>query len=116
VLVYVFSLHYRAFPLTQNYQPPEGYVPTMTTLLSDAPYGPDNEFLGLNRAIVPFVACGDLSGLDADQSYPLTAPDSEITSGAGSSSDGGYVYHPPVQAPIKPAYEAYLASRRSGLE
>lgn len=91
-------------------------MPTMTTLLSDASYGPSNEFLGLNRAIVPFVACGDLSGLDADRSYPLTEPSTAVASGDDSGSPAEYTYHPPVQAPIKPAYEAYLAARRGGHE
>jgi hypothetical protein len=49
----------------------------MTTAKLETSYGPDNEFLGLNRAIVPFVACGDLDGYDADQSYPLLLPVSD---------------------------------------
>jgi tRNA (cytidine32/guanosine34-2'-O)-methyltransferase len=39
--------------------------------MQDHHYGPSNELVGLNRIIVPFLACGDLSGYDADQSYPL---------------------------------------------
>ena len=31
--------------------------------------------LGVNRVIVPFLACGDLAGFDADQSYPLDLAD-----------------------------------------
>jgi hypothetical protein len=34
---------------------------------------------GPSKLIVPFLACGDLRGFDADQSYPLPS-----TSGAGS--------------------------------
>ena len=33
--------------------------------------GKDNELLGVNRVIVPFIACGDLNGFDSDMSYPL---------------------------------------------
>ena len=39
----------------------------------------------VNRLIVPFLACGDLSGYDADQSYPLD----EVVGGAGWEVDGG---------------------------
>ena len=30
-----------------------------------------NEMTGINRIIVPFVACGDLRGYDSDQNYPI---------------------------------------------
>ena len=33
--------------------------------------GPLNELTGVNRVIVPFLACGDLSGYDSDKTYPL---------------------------------------------
>ena len=37
-------------------------------------YFPDVDFNNLegpNRVIVPFLACGDLSGFDSDRTYPL---------------------------------------------
>ena len=65
-----------------------------------------NDALGPGNVIVPFVACGDLSGFDADKSYPLTL----------TSPDGGevkeYVYHSPVQPPIHPNYYDYLQRRQ----
>ncbi|CAG8527555.1 5156_t:CDS:2, partial [Dentiscutata heterogama] len=45
------------------------YKPTMIDPLLDLSYG--NELLGPNRVIVPFIACGDLSGFDSDMTYPL---------------------------------------------
>ena len=30
-----------------------------------------NNLVGVNRVIVPFLACGDLSGFDSDKTYPL---------------------------------------------
>ena len=33
--------------------------------------GPRNCLTGANRVIVPFLACGDLSGFDSDMTYPL---------------------------------------------
>lgn len=32
-----------------------------------------NNLEGPNRVIVPFLACGDLSGFDSDKTYPLQA-------------------------------------------
>ncbi|CAG8646834.1 1779_t:CDS:2, partial [Acaulospora morrowiae] len=60
-----------AFVVCQNYAPPKGYVPTMINPLLDLSYGSDNEFSSPNRMIVPFIACGDLSGYDSDMTYPL---------------------------------------------
>lgn len=52
----------------------------------------------LEMEAVPFVACGDLHGYDADQSYALEAP-----------ADGSaYVPLEPVQAPIAPPYKMAL--------
>ena len=46
--------------------------------------------------MVPFVACGDLSGYDADKSYPLELKEKR------------YEYKEPVQPPINPNYATYL--------
>ena len=50
---------------------------------------------GVNRIIVPFIACGDLSGYDADQTYPL----------ATSSGEKEYQSLSPTQEPINPPYK-----------
>ncbi|KAK3104590.1 hypothetical protein FSP39_005708 [Pinctada imbricata] len=61
-----------------------------------------NNLEGPNRVIVPFLACGDLSGYDSDKTYPLQLdPDKE------------YVYHPPTQGPINPPYEQACHLRRT---
>lgn len=39
-------------------------------LLSDS-YSDQNNLVGSNRFIVPFMACGDLSGFDSDATYSL---------------------------------------------
>jgi len=54
------------------------------------------------RLIVPFVACGDLSGYDADANYSLEA-----------GSDAPYVYHEPAQKPTTPAYRAYMEAQQA---
>ena len=51
-----------SFVVCQNYHPPEGYVPTMINPLLDHSYTDFNSLTGPNRVIVPFLACGDLSG------------------------------------------------------
>lgn len=63
-------------------------------------YNEDN-FESLNpedQCILPFVACGDLSGYDADLCYTL---------------DADYVSLPPVQAPIDPAYSEVCRKARA---
>ncbi|TPP65499.1 putative tRNA (cytidine(32)/guanosine(34)-2'-O)-methyltransferase [Fasciola gigantica] len=54
-------------------------------------YNPANfdEFTEDHKAVLPFVACGDLCGFDADLCYTL---------------DPDHVCKPPVQMPIDPAY------------
>ncbi|XP_013395247.1 putative tRNA (cytidine(32)/guanosine(34)-2'-O)-methyltransferase [Lingula anatina] len=84
-----------AFVVCQNYCPPEGYVPNMSNPLLDNHYDVDfNSLGGVNRVIVPFLACGDLSAYDSDKTYPL-----ELTPGKE------YQYHPPTQSPIHPPYQ-----------
>ena len=80
--------------------------------------------LGPSAIIVPFVACGDLSGFDADKSYPLEIAFEERSSDATGSSRGdlgqllgetttagtdgyAYTYRKPVQPPIHPNYYTY---------
>ncbi|TGZ49860.1 tRNA (cytidine(32)/guanosine(34)-2'-O)-methyltransferase [Temnothorax longispinosus] len=90
-----------AFVVCKDYSPPEGYEPNMLNpWLTDEPC--DFEKLkGVNRVVVPFVVCGDLSQPDSDMCYPLNYEGKE------------YKYHEPVQAPIAPPYEeALLISRR----
>ena len=87
--------------MCQNCLPPEGYEPTMINPLLDHKYTDFNQFVGPNRYIVPFLACGDLSAYDSDKSYPLNL---------GSE----YKYHEPVQKPIDPPYKTAIAERHHG--
>ncbi|CAH1239578.1 FTSJ1 [Branchiostoma lanceolatum] len=84
-----------SFVVCRGYAPPEGYVPNMMNPLLDHHYDVDfNSLAGVNRVIVPFLACGDLSGYDADMTYPLQLPQGEA-----------YVQLPPTQGPISPPYQ-----------
>ena len=60
--------------------------------------------LGVGGLVVPFVACGDLSGFDADMSYPLELPG--LTGEAAP-----YTYREPTQKPINPQYHTYLQTQ-----
>ena len=55
------------------------------------------------RLIVPFVACGDLNGYDADATYPL-----ELEDGASSVA-----VLEAVQKPTTPAYRAFVEEQRA---
>lgn len=105
-----------------RYAPPDGYVPTMENPMLDSKYSDFNRLTGVNRVIVPFVACesgcvalvgrlvadgsivraagGDLSGFDSDRTYP--APDVDA---AGAKSLA------PTQPPINPPYKQFLDMR-----
>ena len=65
----------------------------MFCLFNALRYSSGNEMLGPNNLVVPFIACGDLSGFDADQSYPLQT---------------GYEYIEPRQKPINPQYSSAI--------
>lgn len=68
-----------AFVVAQGYQPPPGFVPTFDApkliagLNKAIPVSPPE-----NRAFIPFHACGDLQGWDADTSYALEADTSDL--------------------------------------
>ena len=121
-----------AFVVCRGYDPPKDYTPVMSSPLLDHDYGVENEMTGSNRMIVPFVACGDLSGFDADQSYPLdlssvvssaapkedddavmrsveTTEAKNLTASTATSVPAGYQYRAqkPVHPPIDPPYKMY---------
>ncbi|XP_063050056.1 putative tRNA (cytidine(32)/guanosine(34)-2'-O)-methyltransferase [Engraulis encrasicolus] len=94
-----------AFVVCRNYSPPEGYIPNMSNPLLDHSYDVDfNQLEGPNRIIVPFLACGDLSGFDSDRTYPLQLDSSKE-----------YTYTPPTQPPIHPPYEQACFMRKNNL-
>lgn len=60
-----------AFVVCKNYSPPDGYIPHMfNPLLTHEPVN-FNELTDINRYVVPFVVCGDLTQPDSDACYPL---------------------------------------------
>ncbi|CAN0131730.1 unnamed protein product, partial [Hapterophycus canaliculatus] len=104
-----------AFVVCCGYAPPEGFEASMLTPLLDHAYTASNERLGPARLVVPFVACGDLSGFDADQSYPL-----QMETGSGREDRAkdeavpAYQRIAPAQMPIRPPHEAYRRRKAGG--
>uniref|UniRef100_A0A1I8A896 Putative tRNA (cytidine(32)/guanosine(34)-2'-O)-methyltransferase n=1 Tax=Steinernema glaseri TaxID=37863 RepID=A0A1I8A896_9BILA len=98
-----------AFVVCRGYCPPEGYVPTMKNPLFCDDYDEEvNQLTGPNKVLVPFVACGDLSGFDSDRTYPLDL--SEL----GDAFKGHhYQYRPVVQPPTEPAYKKALELKKT---
>lgn len=82
-----------AFVVCKNYSPPDGYIPHMfNPLLTHEPVN-FNELTDINRYVVPFVVCGDLTQPDSDACYPLDI-------------DGNkYEFTEPIQMPINTPYE-----------
>ena len=92
-----------AFVVCQGYRAPDGFRPEyLQRLLGSAVDAEPKEgydTAGDAAVLVPFLACGDLSGFDSDQSYPLPP----VPLGGG-----GYVPLAPVQPPIAPAYKSAI--------
>ena len=90
-----------SFVVCRRFRCPPGYNICMDSLLLDHKYGAANEMLGPSALVVPFVACGDLSGYDADKSYPLELGDGQA-----------YTFTEPVQLPIHPNYHSALERKK----
>ncbi|RMZ57646.1 hypothetical protein APUTEX25_001846 [Auxenochlorella protothecoides] len=94
-----------AFVVCRDFAPPPGFDPTCLQALLEAgaaEYEAAGDSLAV-RQLVPFMACGDLSGWDADRSYDLP-----------SQGAAGYTPLQPVQPPTAPAYKAAIALSRTG--
>lgn len=82
-----------AFVICQDYSPPEGFDPTLIQPYLNITNKDFSTLTGINRVIIPFIVCGDLSGYDSDTTYPLQLP-----------GEAPYEYKPPVAPPISPPY------------
>ncbi|XP_046427051.1 putative tRNA (cytidine(32)/guanosine(34)-2'-O)-methyltransferase [Neodiprion fabricii] len=91
-----------AFVVCKNYSPPEGYQPHMLNPLLTHEHCDFNQLTGINRYVVPFVVCGDLSQPDSDACYSLEYEGKE------------YKYHEPNQSPISPPYEEAITLLEKG--
>ncbi|KAL3115925.1 hypothetical protein niasHT_007225 [Heterodera trifolii] len=101
-----------AFIVCKNYSPPEGYKPTLVNPILASDY---NECLAqlegpMNAALVPFMACGDLSGFDSDRTYPLNL---EELSNEFKQFDYKYSHKDVLQPPTEPAYKKACEMKRN---
>lgn len=91
-----------AFVVCRQYQPPESFLPMyleqFLTGAADQYYNAHRSDPDMRR-LVPFVACGDLHGWDADQTYELP-------------QDGSYRPLDPVAPPTNPPYRTALEMMR----
>lgn len=95
-----------SFVVCKGYRPPTGYEPTtLTKFIEDGYRFIDSQAEGasdeINRRIIPFVACGDLSGFeyDSDKTYPL---------------GDNYKWRDPIQPPTNPPYKDSLKQAKRG--
>ncbi|KAL3288158.1 hypothetical protein HHI36_002609 [Cryptolaemus montrouzieri] len=83
-----------AFIVAKKYNPPEGFDPKLMTPFLNVGERNFDQLTGINRIIIPFMVCGDMSAYDSDVTYPLQLEGEEEP----------YTYHEPVQKPIDPPY------------
>jgi len=108
-----------AFVVAQGFAPPDNFSRNALSKLALHDYSAELPQHGEGMLVVPFVACGDLSGYDADQNYALKPLDELLPGSEGSADtpiEGGgagreYVYRESVQKPTTPAYRAYLEAQ-----
>ncbi|KAJ3648076.1 hypothetical protein Zmor_019912 [Zophobas morio] len=55
----------------RNYKPPMGFNPKLITPFLDVSNKDFSTLTGVNRVIIPFLVCGDISAFDSDTTYPL---------------------------------------------
>ncbi|KAI6683717.1 hypothetical protein NL676_029630 [Syzygium grande] len=100
-----------AFAVCENYSPPEGFNPKDLHHLLEKignPSGVDELdcssgwLEGPNKANIPFLACGDLSGYGSDRSYPLP-----------KAPNGTYQSLNLVQPPVAPPYKRALELKKA---
>ncbi|KAK9376946.1 FtsJ-like methyltransferase-domain-containing protein [Lipomyces chichibuensis] len=95
-----------SFIVCEGYKPRHGWLPESLTLgKMNLPLDLESTTAGntdRERAIAPFIACGDLSDFDADATY-------QIEKGVGSIS------LEPIQKPTAPPYKTALEKKRNGI-
>jgi len=105
-----------AFVVCQDYNPPVGFKPEMLRKVLEAKITSNDLETDGNAAakvVVPFVACGDLTGWDAEKAYAVEVGEKK-KKGHGSVSEdvsgdeesrGKVSSLAPVQPPIAPPYK-----------
>lgn len=83
-----------SFVVCLDYRPPKNFDPALISPYLNVTYTDFGNLTGINRKVIPYLVCGDLSGWDSDTTYPLKLSEGEE-----------YRYHEPVQPPLAPPHE-----------
>ena len=70
-MIYWVFIILEAFVVCRNYKPPMGFNPKLITPFLDVSNKDFSTLTGVNRVIIPFLVCGDISAFDSDTTYPL---------------------------------------------
>ena len=109
--------------MCENYSPPKNFQPNDLRDVLEKKFrwgltedGKEKLPDDFQRTIaVPFVACGDLSGYDADQSYSLNEESKEESKQEqqheAEAKDGRYEFSEPVMPPIAPPYREAMMKK-----
>ncbi|CAD5225796.1 unnamed protein product [Bursaphelenchus xylophilus] len=105
-----------SFIVCREYQPPAGYTPNLKNILHSPDYERAKEDLkDINKAVVPFMCCGDLSGFDSERSFDLDTKGllDQLRDKLGSVElkEGLRAVAPPTE----PAYKEALEKKKTGL-
>lgn len=93
-----------AFIICKYYSPPDGYVPNLKNPMLVSNYEKEiSEYDDINRLLVPYMACGDMSGFDSDRTYPLDL--SRLPSELTKLDQYKYEFKTVVQPPTDPCYK-----------
>lgn len=65
--------------MAKDYSPPDGFDPKLMTPFLNPGERNFDQLTGVNRVIVPFKVCGDMSAYDSDVTYPLQVRILEIS-------------------------------------
>ncbi|KAJ8925329.1 hypothetical protein NQ315_009159 [Exocentrus adspersus] len=93
-----------AFVVCTKYCPPDGFDPKLLTPYLDISNKDFSSLSGINRVIIPFIVCGDVSAFDSDTTYPLQL-----------EGERPYKYVPPVQPPMALPY-CFQSNSKDDLE
>ncbi|KAI6214555.1 putative tRNA (cytidine(32)/guanosine(34)-2'-O)-methyltransferase [Aphelenchoides besseyi] len=113
-----------SFIVCKDYDPPDGYEPNLINPVNLPDYGSlrtvyDDEkkarddFKGINRVLVPFLCCGDMSGFDSERSHHLEVDSISEELRQKFNIGDKWINLDPVAPPTEPAYKHAVNLKRT---
>ncbi|KAI6216582.1 putative tRNA (cytidine(32)/guanosine(34)-2'-O)-methyltransferase [Aphelenchoides fujianensis] len=103
-----------SFIVCMDYSPPDGYEPNLLNPMNLPDYEKArDEFRGVNRVLVPFLCCGDMSGFDSERSHPLDGDAICAELREKLKVNGASICRQPVAPPTEPAYKQAIRLKRA---